>query len=281
MNNKAPILYDKDKPLAHYEEARELKRKVDSILNSGKNISIAAFVVGLICVFTGVSSSAPLLMALFSFFGLLFSLLGYMGCHVRHMMLSFFSIPLGIAAAIVLALTGSALSPLGAVLYLGAAVMQAGAADAISKFHMLKELPGFPFFDPGMDDLSFAALDRHEADEFIEGEIPDERPERIKYLPAEPPSDEMDEIVTEGIALSDDGKTILSAFEKETAEAVEDVPDDIKDEVIMHLGHLDPNLSEHDNKLDGEEEEPKSRYEQMKNAQVKNRSDISDVDLLG
>ena len=160
--------------------------------------------------------------------------------------------------------------------------MQISAVSAAANFHMLKELPGFPFFDPGMDDLSFAAMERYEADEFIEGELNTEKGERVAILPEGPPSEDMDEIITEGIALSDDGKTILSAFEREAAKAVEDVPDDLKDEVVMHLGHLDPNLSEHDNIIDNEEEKKsESRYDQMINAQVKNRRDISDVDLFG
>lgn len=279
----APILYDKDKPLAHYESAGKLKKKVDSVLNTGQNISIAAFAAGLVCVFTSISSSAPLLMALFSLFGLLFSVLGFMGCHVRHFLMSFFSIPFGFASALVLAMTGSFIAPLGAVLYVGASVMQFGALSAISDFNRLRELPGFPFFDPGMDDLSFAALERHNADEFIEGEISDEHPERVRYLPTEPPSEDMDEIITEGIALSDDGKTVLTAFEKEAAEAVIDVPDDLREEVVMQLGYLDPNLSEHDSIPDDEEEreQPKSRYEQMMNAQIKDRREISDEDLFG
>ena len=278
-----PILYDKDKPLAHYEQARELKEKVDSVLNTGRNISLAALAVGLVCVFTGVSSSAPLLMALFSLFGLIFSAMGFMGCHVRHQLMCFFSIPFGFASAAVLALTGAVLAPLGAVLYIGASVMQMGAVSAAANFHMLRQLPGFPFFDPGMDDLSFAALERHDADEFIEGDLSEEKGERVALLPEGPPSEDMDEIITEGIALADDGKTLLTAFEKEAAEAVEDVPDDLKDEVVMHLGHLDPNLSEHDNIPDDEEgkKKPESRYDQMINAQVKNRRDISDVDLFG
>lgn len=282
MKNKSPILYNEDKPLAHYEEAAALKKKVDSVLKTGRNISVAAFIVGLICIFTGASSFTPLLMALFSLFGASFSVLGFMGCHIRQFLMSFFSIPVGFAAALVLALTGSVIAPLGAILYICAAVMQFGALPAISDFNMLRQLPGFPFFDPGMDDLSFAAMERHGADEFIEGEIPDERPERIRYLPPDPPSDEMDEIITEGIALSDDGKTVLTAFEREAAEAVEDVPDDLKDEVVMHLGHLDPNLSEHDNIIDDDKDgKSKSRYEQMINAQIKDRRDISDVDLFG
>lgn len=278
---KTPILYNEDQPLAHYEEAWALKKKADSVLTNGRNIAVASFIVGLICVFTGVSSSIPLLMALFALFGFLFSLMGFIGCHVRHQILCFFSVPLGFAAAIVLAATGARIAPLGTVLYIAAAIYQIGAVPAIANFNMLKELPGFPFFDPGMEDLSFAALERHGADEFIEGELEDVRPERVRYLPPEPSSGEMDEIITEGIALSDDGKTVLTAFEKEAAEAVEDVPEDIRDEVIMHLGHLDPNLSEHDNVPDNDEEWEKSPFEQMMNAQVKERREISDEELFG
>lgn len=281
MKNNSPILYNEDKPLAHYEEAGALKKKVDSVLKNGKNISVAAFIAGVICVFTGVSSFTPLLMALFSLFGMLFSVLGFMGCHIKQYLMSFFSIPFGLAAALVLAMTGSVIAPLGAVLYIGASIMQGGALSAIVNFHMLRQLPGFPFFDPGMDDITFAARERHEADVYIEGELSDEHPERIRYVPLEPPSDEMDEIVTEGIALADDGRTLLTLFEKEAAEAVEDVPEDIKDEVVMHLGHLDPNLPEHDNIIDDEDEKSKSRYDQMINAQIKDRRDISDVDLFG
>ena len=50
-----------------------------------------------------------------------------------------------------------------------------------------------------MEDISFAAMEHHGADEYIEGELVEERTERIKLVPIEPPSEDMAEIVTEDI----------------------------------------------------------------------------------
>lgn len=284
MKGKEPILYNDDKPLAHYDRAGALKRKTDKTLKAGKILPFVSLTAGIVCVFTcgaPLAGNKPLLMALFTFFGIIFTLLGVIACQTRRQILCFLSVPFGFSAALVLALTGSLFAPIGTAAYIAATIMQISAMSAISDFIMLKELPGFPFFDPGMDNLTFAALDRRDADEFIdESQLYEERSERVRLLPTEPPSNEMKEIITEG--MMPDGETpALTAFERETAEAVGCVPEEIRDNVIMQLGHLDPNLAEHNDTADNGDGRPRSPYERMINAQAKSRRDISDVELFG
>lgn len=277
MSNSSPIIYDESKPRAHYEAAAALKEKTFRVLNIGRVIPIFSFLVGLPCV-----AYNPLSMALFALFGLIFSILAVIGCQTRHSRLCLISIPLGIIAAMILLTSGSDFSLFGAAVNIIATAVQIRAIPALEDFAMLKELPGFPFFDAGLENITFAALEHRDADEFIdESELyaESERTERVKYLPAEPPSEEMQELFTEGV-LDDDGKMpALNAFERDTAEAVKDAPEEIRDEVILHLGHLAPNFSDYE--AAEEDDKPKSRYEQMINAQTSNQNELSDVELFG
>lgn len=276
-SNSSPIIYDESKPRAHYEAAAALKEKTFRVLNVGKVIPIFSFLVGLPCV-----AYNPFSMALFALFGLIFSILAVIGCQTRHSRLCLISIPLGFIAAMVLLTSGSDFSIVGAAVNIIAAAVQIRAIPALADFAMLKELPGFPFFDAGMENITFAALDRRDADEFIdESELYTESAERARYLPTEPPSEEMQEIFTDGV-LGDDGKMpVLNAFERDTAEAVKDAPEEVRDEVILHLGHLAPNFADYEAEAAEEDGKPKSRYEQMINAQTNSQNELSDVELFG
>lgn len=275
--DQSPIVYDESKPRAHYEAAAELKKKTFRILNAGRILPIFSFLAGLPCIMF-----EPRSMALFGFFGLLFSILAVIGCWVRQPRMCLISIPLGFVAAMVLLTSKSDFSVFGAAVNFIAAAVQIRAVSAVSDFYRLKELPGFPFFDAGMENITFAALDRRDADEFIDESrlyAESERTERARYLPTEPPSEEMQEIFTEGAIAADSETPALNAFERDTAEAVKNAPEEVRDEVILHLGHLAPNLA--DRKTTEETGKPKSPYEQMINAQVKNHEEISDIELFG
>lgn len=194
MKNKEPIFFYEERPYAHYEAARKLKKSADKAILFGKIFPIVILPAGVVCAIF-----EPFSMALFTLFGVLFTVLAYLGCGIKRIGFTMVGIPLAIAAAVVLCLAGSDFSPLGGVLYFIAAAGQFRASSAISNINMLKELPGFPFFDPAMDDISFAAMEHHGADEYIEGELVEERAERAKIVPIEPPSENMDEIVSEDI----------------------------------------------------------------------------------
>lgn len=188
MKRKEPILFDPERPLAHYERAGKLKAKVDGVFNRGKVISIAAFLIGTVCVIFN-----PAMMAAMALFGFLFALFSVVGCWFRFPIMCLASIPLGIVAACAAALSGSELAPLGAVAFLIAVAVQLMAIPSIADFYKLKELPGFPFFDPAMDDITFAAMDRFGSDEFIDtSEFHTEH--RAKYVPVLEPSQNMDEL---------------------------------------------------------------------------------------
>lgn len=191
MKNKQPLFYDENRPLAHYAAAGKLKKSADRAILFGKISPIVILPLGVVCAIF-----EPLSMALFTLFGVLFTILAYLGCGIKRIGPTMAAIPFAITAALVLCLSGSDFSPIGGVLYLIAALGQFRAMSAISNINMLKELPGFPFFDPAMDDISFAAMEHHGADEYIEGELATESAERIKLVPTEPPSEEMGEIVT-------------------------------------------------------------------------------------
>lgn len=184
MEEKEPILFDPDQPYAHYERARKLKLKTDSAFNTGKVVSIAAFLIGAVCVVFN-----PKMMAVHALFGLVFTIFSVAGCWLRRPKLCLASIPLGIIASLAAGLSGSELAPLGTIAFICAVLLQFRAISAASVFYTLKELPGFPFFDPTMDDLTFAAKDRFGSDEFIEGDDKDEKPAR--YVPLLEPSQEM------------------------------------------------------------------------------------------
>lgn len=194
MKNKEPIFFYKERPFAHYEAARKLKESADKAILFGKISPIVILPVGVVC-----AVFEPLSMALFTLFGVLFTILAYLGCGIKRIGFTLACIPFAIAAAVVLCRVGSAFSPAGGILYFVAAAGQFRALSAISDINMLKELPGFPFFDPAMDDISFAAMEHHGADEYIEGELVEEHAERAKLVPIEPPSEDMGEIAAEDI----------------------------------------------------------------------------------
>ena len=195
MKNKEPIFFDENRPLAHYAAAGKLRKASERAILFGKISPIVILPAGVVCAIF-----EPFSMALFTLFGVLFTVLACLGCWIKRIGFTMACIPFAIAAAVVLFLSGSAFSPLGGALYFIAAAGQFRALSAISNINMLKELPGFPFFDPAMDDISFAAMEHRGADEYIEGELVEERTERVKLVPIEPPSEDMDEIVSEDIA---------------------------------------------------------------------------------
>ena len=194
MKNKQPIFFDENRPFAHYEAAKKLRKASEMVILFGKILPIVILPIGVAC-----AVFEPFSMALFTLFGVLFTVLAYLGCGIKRIGVTMASIPFAIAAAVVLCLAGSAFSPAVGALYFLAAVWQFRALSAISSINMLKELPGFPCFDLAMEDISFAAMEHHGADEYIEGELVEERTERAKLVPIEPPSEEMGEIIAEDI----------------------------------------------------------------------------------
>lgn len=194
MKNKEPIFFYKERPFAHYEAAGKLKKSADKAILFGKISPIVILPLGVACAVFD-----PFSMALFTLFGVLFTVFAYLGCGIKLIGFTLASIPFAIAAAVTLFRAGITFSPAGGILYFIAAAGQFRALSAISDINMLKELPGFPFFDPAMDDISFAAMEHHGADEYIEGELAEERTERAKLVPIEPPSDDMGEISAEDI----------------------------------------------------------------------------------
>ncbi|MDE6710647.1 MAG: hypothetical protein K2J76_09175, partial [Oscillospiraceae bacterium] len=154
MKNKEPIFFDENRPVAHYEAARKLRKASEKAILFGKIFPIAILPLGVACAIF-----EPFSMALFTLFGVLFTVLAYLGCGIKRIGFTLTCIPFAIAAAVVLCLAGSSFSPAGGILYFIAAAGQFRALAAISNINMLKELPGFPFFDLAMDDISFAAIE--------------------------------------------------------------------------------------------------------------------------
>lgn len=192
-----PILYDPNAPLAHYEKAGKLYKKVSAMLEWGIIMPIAAFPCGAACIIYD-----PWLMAVFALFAIPLLLLAIIGCKTRRAALCLVSVPLACAAAITAAVSGSMFAAAGLIAYLAVAFVEFRAISAVSGFLKLKELPGFPFFDPSMEGLTFAALDRQDADEFIEGELNKDSPKTaMRFRPEDlNPSEDMEEIVT-GVSL--------------------------------------------------------------------------------
>lgn len=194
MKRKEPIFFYEERPFAHYAAARKIMRSAEKAILFGKIFPIAILPLGVVgAVFE------PFSMALFTLFGALFTVLACLGCGIKRIGFTMAGIPFAIAAAVTLCLAGNAISPAVGALYFIAAAGQFRALSAISDINMLKELPGFPFFDPAMDDISFAAMEHHGADEYIEGELVEERAERAKLVPTEPPSEDMGEIAADDI----------------------------------------------------------------------------------
>ncbi len=249
-----PILYDPDAPLAHYEKAEKLYKKVRTILELGIIIPIAAFPCGAACIIYD-----PWLMAVFALFSLPFTLLAIIGCKTRRAPLCFVSVPLACAAAITAAVSGSIFAAAGLIAYLAAAFIEFRSISAVSNFLKLKELPGFPFFDPSMDDLTFAALDHRNADEFVEGELNKESPQTaMRFRPEDlNPSENMEEIVT-GVSLV------------KTENGVP-IPTDVNRADLTVAAPKTEN-----------EENTESPYEKMLKIKTDNKNkEISDIELFG
>lgn len=189
---KQPIFYDENRPYAHYAAAGKMQKEAAASITFGKILPLIALPAGIAAVV-----NEPFHMALFAMFGVIFTFLGIFGCSVRRTGYTLASIPLAFLAALVTFLAGSFFSPIAAVCYIIAGLSQCKALWAISAINELKELPGFPFFDPAMDGISFAAKEYHGADEYIESEPEEESTERVRLVPIEPPSEDMGEIFTE------------------------------------------------------------------------------------
>ncbi len=254
---KKPILYDPDKPLAHYTQAWKLYKKARFWLEFGFIMPIAALLPGVASILYD-----PLHMALFALFAVPFTLLALIGCKTRRAIMCLISVPLAVVAALVAVLSDAFFGPLGFAAYLVSAFAEFRAISAISNFAMLKELPGFPFFDPSMDDLTFAALDVHGADEFVEGDLKTEKTV-MRFKPEElEPSEEMEEIVT-GVSLKKEEPPTVQPSTVEPSE-VDQAP---KDEP--------PKLRP----IEAGREE--SKFEKMMKAKPQSNNEISDIDLFG
>ncbi|MCM1329578.1 MAG: hypothetical protein NC253_09080 [Ruminococcus sp.] len=188
---KQPLFYDPNRPYAHYAAAGKLQKEAAASITLGKILPLIALPAGIAAVV-----STPFHMALFALFGILFTFLGIFGCSVRRAGYTMAGIPLAFLAALTAFLAGSFFSPIAAVCYIIAGLSQCKALWAISVLNELKELPGFPFFDPVMDGISFAAVEYHGGDEYIGDEPEEENTERVKLVPIEPPSEDMEEILT-------------------------------------------------------------------------------------
>lgn len=191
--SREPLIFDERKPYAHYERARELKGTADRAISFGKVFPFIALPIGVICAIFD-----PLAMALFTMFGAFFTALSVLGCSIRRAGLCLAGMPFAFAAALTLALSSSDLGVLGAPLYLIAGLSQIRAMSAIGDYNMLKELPGFPLFEHGLEDVSFAALEIRDAEGLPEDEPVPEEKGRAKYVPIGPPSEEMPELFTDG-----------------------------------------------------------------------------------
>lgn len=257
MKNE-PVLYDPDKPLAHYEQAGKLYERVKKALAFGMIMPAAAFFCGAACVVFN-----PFAMAYFALFAIPFTLLSIIGCRARRAKLCLISVPLGAITAVVSAVSGSVAAPLGIAAYLLAAYAELKAIPAVTDFCKLKELPGFPLFDPGLDELSFAAMDRRGIEEFIdESKLYTEKTTR-RFKPEElVPSDKMDEIVT-GVSLKKDGSAVPAESGAPAESAAADTAEDI------------PGLRNEEN-ADGDRP-----YEMMIKAEAEKNSELSDVELFG
>ncbi len=253
MNN-TPIVFNPNEPLAHYEQCGKRYRKVKKRLTFGIITTIPAFFLGAACIIYN-----PWLMAVFAFFAMPFTLLSIIGCATRKSKICFATIPIGIILAVLSIISDSLFAPFGAAAYLIAAYAEFMAVSASNEFYKLKEFPGFPFFDPSMDDISFAAKDHFGADEFIDESSLYTEKRTYRFDPSElEPSNEMEKIVT-GISLLKDGDTPPQIEEIHTEKSqTEDV---IQAELAPEI------YSE-------------SAYEQMISIMPEKRKDISDIELF-
>lgn len=258
MNN-TPVLYNPDEPLAHYEQSGKRYKRVKKRLTAGIIAPIPAFFLGGACIIFN-----PWLMAVFAFFSIPFTLLSIIGCVTRREKLCLGAVPIGAVLAVLSVISGSAFAPLGAAAYLLASLAEFMSVSAASEFYELKELPGFPFFDPSMDDITFAAKDHFGADEFInESELYTEK-KTYRFDPSElEPSDEMDEIIT-GVSLLKEGDVPSPAEEisENQSEKAEEGTDPAAKELAPEI-------------------RSEGTYEQMMKVKEDSRNEISDVDLFG
>ncbi len=275
--DKEEIIFNPETPLAHYEKCRNIYLDYRSSVSFATVMAVAAFIVGFICV---MSSSAA--MAIFFFTATPFTLMSIIGCQARRPKMCIFAIPLGLVAGISAVVTGSSMSVVGLIGYAIAAFAVFRAAQAIADFSELQNLPGFPLFDAAYDDATFAIMDALGSEEFIDESIIHEEVRGERFIAPSAPSDEMDEIFTVGTVVSEDRQQ-LTAYELETAREVSDVPEDLRDEVAMSLGHLAPNLAEYEKAAAEERAENSDRaYEKMIMLQQgKGTQELSDVDLFG
>ena len=278
IESNEEIVFNPEMPLAHYDKGHERFLNYRASVSLGTTITVISFIVGFLSVMY-----EPTPMAIFFFSGLIFTLLAMIGCHARRPKACLFSMPLALVAGVSAIISGSAFSIFGLIAYLGAAFAMYKAANDITALVSMKELPGYPIFDASLDDISFAAMDEIGADELFSDEpiVYDEVHGERFIAPLEP-SENMDEIFTEGTAISLE-KNQFTAYETEMAKEISDVPEDLRDEVAMSLGHIAPNLAEYEKAAAEEREENSDRaYEKMmKVQQGKNNNNISDVDLLG
>lgn len=254
MNN-APIVFNPSEPLAHYDQSGKRYKKVKKRLTFGIVTTIPAFFLGAACTIYN-----PWLMAVFAFFSLPFTLLSIIGCVTRRTKICLATVPIGVILAVLSAVSNSFFAPFGAAAYLIAAYAEFMAVSASNEFYELKELPGFPFFDPSMDDISFAAKDHFGADEFIDESSLYTEKKTYRFDPSElEPSNEMEEIVT-GIFLLKEGDTPPQTEEIHTKESntENEIPKELAPEMYTE-----------------------SAYEQMISVMPEKREDISDVDLFG
>ncbi len=272
------IVFNPEMPFAHYKEGHERFLNYKASVSLGTVITVVSFIVGFLSVMY-----YPTPMAIFFFSGIVYTLLAMIGCHARRPKACLFSMPLALVAGVSAIIGGSAFSIFGLIAYLGAAIAMFKAANDITALAAMKELPGYPIFDATMDDISFAAMDEMGADELFSDEpIVYEEVRGERFIAPMEPSENMDEILTEGTAIIGEEKK-LTAYEREIAKEVSDVPEDLRDEVAQSLGHLAPNLAEYEKAAAEEREENSDRaYEKMMKVQHgKNSSNISDVDLFG
>ncbi|MBQ8786542.1 MAG: hypothetical protein IJZ61_02790 [Oscillospiraceae bacterium] len=279
MNNEE-IVFNPQMPFAHYETGHQRFLNFKSSVSICTAIAIIAFIPGLLSVIY-----SPAAMAFFFLTALPFTLLALIGCHARRPKMCLFSMPLALIAGISAVVADSLFSFFGLIAYLGAAFFVFKAANDISSLVAMKELPGYPVFDTALDQISFAAKDEIGADELFSDEpVVYEEVHGKRFIEPMEPSENMEEILTESTGTSVTlEKNQFTAYETEMAKEISDVPEDLRDEVAISLGHIAPNLADYEKTVAEQREENSDHaYEKMVMLQEgKNNNNISDVDLFG
>jgi len=276
--DKKEIVFNPEMPLAHYQEGHVRFLNYRGAVSFGTAIAFIAFILGILSV---IGSPAP--MAVLFGSGLIFTLMSLVGCYARQPKMCIFSLPLALVAGISSIVGGSAFSIFGLIAYFLAAFAMYRAANAISALLEMKELPGYPLFDVSLDHATLATMIEMGADELFSDEpVVYEEVRGERFIAPMEPSEDMDEILTEGTAITLE-KNQFTAYETEIEKEINAVPEDLRDEVAMSLGHLAPNLAEYEKAAAEQREENSDRaYEKMmKVQQGKNNNNISDVDLFG